>query len=127
MSPFVVNALTAWRGDRIYPGEALVFANGAGNVESLANIWNRHLAPLERAAGIVEADGRPKYSLHAFRHFFASWRLEQGDNVKRVSVLMGHSSPVVTLTLYSHLMPQEMSTRAFRGGRNRAGRQLAAT
>jgi hypothetical protein len=25
------------------------------------------------AAGVVENDGKPKYALHAFRHFFASW------------------------------------------------------
>jgi integrase len=107
MSPFVVNTLKELRGDRIHPGEALVFANGAGNVESLANIWNRHLAPLQRTAGVVNKDGRAKYGLHAFRHFYASWRLEQGDNIKVVADHMGHGSPVITLTLYSHLMPQE--------------------
>jgi integrase len=107
MSPFLVETLKAWRGDRIFPGEALVFGNGLGNVESLPNIWNRHLAPLERAAGVVDRNGRAKYGLHAFRHFYASWRLEQGDNIKRVSERMGHSSPVVTLTLYSHLLPDD--------------------
>jgi integrase len=122
MSPFVVNALKEWKLQR--PG-VLVFGNGAGKVEALPNIWNRRLAPLEVAAGIVSGpkigkeDGKPvvdksgnpvmlaKYGLHAFRHFYASWRLEQGDNIKRVSERMGHSSPVVTLTLYSHLLPQE--------------------
>jgi integrase len=107
MPPFVVNTLKELRGDRIHPGETLVFANGAGNVESLANIWNRHLAPLQRDTGVVDNAGRAKYSLHKFRHFYASWRLEQGDDIKRVSEHMGHSSPVITLTLYAHLIPQE--------------------
>jgi integrase len=104
VSPFVVNTLKEWKLQR--PG-ALVFGNGAGNVESLPNIWNRHLAPLEVAASVVGEDGKAKYGLHAFRHFYASWRLDQGDNVKRVSERMGHSSPVVTLTMYAHLLPQE--------------------
>jgi integrase len=106
LSPFVVNALKAWRGDRIYPGEALVFGTSTGTVQSLPNIWRRHLAPLQVAAGVVDRDGRAKYGAHAFRHFHASWRLDRGDNIKRVSERMGHSSPVITLTLYSHLMPQ---------------------
>jgi len=106
LSPFVLNAVRDWRGDRIYPGEALVFGTSIGTVQSLPNIWRRHLAPLEVAAGVVDRDGRAKYGAHSFRHFYASWRLERGDNIKRVSERMGHSSPVVTLTLYSHLLPQ---------------------
>jgi hypothetical protein len=32
-----------------------------------------HRARVMCAAGVVENDGKPKYALHAFRHFFASW------------------------------------------------------
>jgi len=116
MSPFVVEKLRAWRGDRIFPGEALVFSNGKGNVESLANIRNRHLAPLQRAAGVVDRDGKPKYRAHSLRHFFASWLIDQGFNVKRISVLMGHSSPVVTLQLYTHLLPADDDHEKFAAG-----------
>lgn len=42
--------------------------------------------------------------------------LELLHNVKRVSVLMGHSSPVVTLTLYAHLMPQQDEHAKFAAG-----------
>ena len=116
MAPLVLNALREWRGDRILPGEALVFANGKGNVESLPNIWNRGLAPLQVACGVVDRHGKPKYGAHSFRHFFASWLIEQGFNVKRISVLLGHSSPVVTLTIYSHLMPSEDDHAKFAAG-----------
>lgn len=113
MSPFVVNTLKEWKLAR--RGE-LVFGNGVGNVESLPNIWNRHLAPLQVAAGIVGEDGRAKYGLHAFRHFFASWRLDQGDTIKRVSAMLGHTNSVITATTYEHLMPQEDQHKRFEAG-----------
>jgi integrase len=144
LAPMVVNSVKEWKlacprrgvtkdqdGKVIDPGElVLVFPNGAGNVESLPNIWNRHLAPLQVAAGIADpvlrggkpvlVDGKPKmrarYGAHSFRHFFASWLIEQKFNVKRVSVLMGHSSPVVTLTIYSHLLPADDDHAAFAAG-----------
>ena len=33
----------------------------------------RALAPIMIGAGGVDKAGKPKYALHAFRHFFASW------------------------------------------------------
>jgi integrase len=115
LSPFTTNALKEWRLQR--QGDGLLFGNGAGNVESLPNIWNRHLAPLQVAAGVVGADGKAKYGAHSFRHFCASWWLQElGFNVKRVSVLLGHSSPVVTLTIYAHLMPAENEHEKFAAG-----------
>jgi integrase len=65
---------------------------------------------------VVDRDGRAKYSPHAFRHFFASWLIEQGFNVKRISVLLGHSSPVITLNVYAHLMPAEDDHAKFAAG-----------
>jgi integrase len=116
LSPFVVNALKDWRGDRIYPGEALVFGTSTGTVQSLPNIWRRHLAPLQVAAGVVDRDGKAKYGAHSFRHFFASWLIDQGFNIKRTSVLLGHSSPVVTLTIYAHLLPADDDHEKFAAG-----------
>jgi integrase len=107
MAPIVETTLLGWRGDRIIPGELLVFGNGVGNVESQGNIYNRRLGPLQIAAGVVDREGHPKYGAHSLRHSFAAWMLERGENIKRLSVLMGHSSPVVTMQLYSHLMPAE--------------------
>jgi len=54
----------------------------------------------------------PKYALHAFRHFFASWCInpkERGGRelpVKVVQQLLGHSSIVMTLDRYGHLFPR---------------------
>lgn len=95
MGPIVINALKEWRLACPKNELDLVFPTGAGNVESLANIYNRGLAPLQVRAGIVsgpkldrhgkpalDKQGKPimlpKYGLHALRHFFASWLIDQG-------------------------------------------------
>jgi integrase len=132
MAPFVVNTLREWRLACPKGELDLVFPNGAGNVESLPNIWNRGFAPLQVAAGIavpkLDRDGKPaldrggqpvvapKYGLHSLRHFFASWLIDQGFNVKRIQTLLGHSSPVVTLTIYTHLIKDEDDHAKFAAG-----------
>ncbi len=54
----------------------------------------------------------PKYrSLHAFRHFFASWCINSKASggrelpAKEAQHLLGHSSIVMTLDRYGHLFP----------------------
>ena len=48
---------------------------------------------------------RPRYGLHALRHFYASWLIDQGFAPKRVQALMGHSNIAMTLDIYGHLFP----------------------
>ena len=83
----------------------LVFPNGVGKVESHANIANRGWYPLQIEAGIVGSDGSAKYGIHAMRHFFASWAIEQRFSPKRVQSLLGHSSIQMTFDVYGHLFP----------------------
>jgi integrase len=114
MAPMVVNALREWRlaCPRQKPAEGdgegrlwLVFPNGNGRVESHANIANRGFYALQITAGMVAADGKSKYGLHALRHFFASWAIEQCFSPKRVQALLGHSSIQMTFDVYGHLFP----------------------
>jgi integrase len=113
MSPMVVNALKEWRlaCPRAGAGEGaegrlwLVFPNGNGRVENHANIANRGFYALQIAAGIVDTEGKPKYGMHALRHFFASWAIEHGFSPKRVQALLGHSSIQMTFDVYGHLFP----------------------
>jgi integrase len=88
----------------------LVFPNGIGKVESLANIINRGLIPAQLEAGIVGADNRAKYTgMHALRHFFASWciiRTKDGGlglPPKNVQERLGHAGITITLDRYGHL------------------------
>ncbi len=124
MAPMVVKALREWRlicpklpaqGDG--PGKLwLVFPNGEGRVESHSNIINRGYGPILVAAGctvphktLKDEEGNPipsaKYGLHALRHFFASWAIEQGFSAKKLQALMGHSSIQMTFDTYGHLFP----------------------
>jgi integrase len=105
MSPMVVNALREWRLACPKGAGGIVFPNGNGNVENHANIANRGFYTLQRTAGMVDSEGRPKYGLHALRHFFASWAIERGFSAKRVQALLGHSSIQMTFDVYGHLFP----------------------
>jgi integrase len=111
----------------------LVFPNGNGNVENHANLANRGFYSLQLTTGIVELDDKgkpvlepvcdkdgrsildengnpvmkmkPKYGMHALRHFFASWAIERGFSPKRLQALLGHSSIQMTFDVYGHLFP----------------------
>jgi integrase len=111
LAPDLVTALKEWKL-ACPKGEAgLVFPSGTGQIEHHANML-RSLAPVMVAAGVVGKNGQPKYALHAFRHFFASWCInpkERGGRelpAKVVQQLLGHSSIVMTLDRYGHLFPR---------------------
>lgn len=137
--PLVVNTLKEWklaygrpiigRNEKGKPiredarPSHLVFANGVGKVESLANIINRGLVPAMIAAGVslkneqTDDDGKPivvtKYTgLHALRHFYASWLINRpqdgglGLPLKVVQERMGHSTITITADTYGHLFPR---------------------
>lgn len=115
LPPSVVAALKVWQRDAPASELGLVFPNGAGRPESLANLKNRQWGPLQLACGITThrkgRDGamadRPRYGLHVLRHFYASWLIDQGFPPKRVQALMGHSTITLTLDLYGHLWPDD--------------------
>ena len=112
LAPMVVNALKEWKL-ACPPSELdLVFPNGRGKPESLANIWNRGLIPVQKAAGVVDGQGRAKYNMHALRHFCASWLIEQGFQPKRVQAILGHASIVMTFDRYGHLFPSDDDDQA---------------
>ncbi|MCG5483684.1 MAG: site-specific integrase [Sinorhizobium meliloti] len=137
--PIVVNALREWKLAYSRPvigknedGKSiredakphhLIFANGAGKVESHANIVNRGLIPAMIAAGIAVPTEKKdkkgntimaaKYSgLHSLRHFYASWLINRPEDgglglpLKVVQERMGHSSITMTADTYGHLFPR---------------------
>lgn len=122
--PTVVSLLTAWQAECPKGELGLVFPNGAGNIESHANLLNRVFWPLQVKAGVVnmvdgkDGEGRAakvpeaKFSLHALRHAAASLFIEQGMKPKRVQELMGHSSIQMTFDTYGYLFPSEEDDKA---------------
>jgi integrase len=105
MAPQVLNVLREWRLACPKGELDLVFPNGKGRVENHANIANRGFYALQQAAGVVDAEGKPKYGLHALRHFFASLMIEQNFSPKRLQAMIGHSSLQMTYDRYGHLFP----------------------
>jgi integrase len=86
----------------------LVFPTRTGAIDTHKNML-RGLEPVMRAAGVVHRNGKPKYALHAFRHYFASWCIspkERGGRelpAKVVQEWLGHSTIAMTLDVYGHL------------------------
>jgi integrase len=107
----LIPALKQWRLACPKGEGDLVFPTAAGKVEHHKNMLEG-LAPVMVAAGVVDKAGKPKYALHAFRHFFASWCINRkaagGRELppKDVQTLLGHSSIVMTLDRYGHLFPR---------------------
>jgi integrase len=70
------------------------------------------LDAVQIAAGIVDAEGRGKYSPHKLRHFYASWCINAKTDgglewpIKKVSERLGHASIRMTADRYGHLFPR---------------------
>jgi integrase len=109
-----------------------VFPTSTGRVEHHRSMLYS-LDPILMAAGItvpkrkhgkpvLHDDGNavfePKYGLHSFRHFFASWclnrRADGGRELppKNVQELLGHSTIAITMDVYGHLFPRNSDGRA---------------
>ena len=103
MTPSVHQVLTDWK-THCPTGELnLVFPNGAGNVESHANLFHRMFKPLMIKCAVVDGAGKPRFSIHALRHAAASLFIEQGWSPKKIQTILGHSSINMTFDVYGHL------------------------
>jgi integrase len=115
LPPTVVNTLREWKLRCPKGGHGkleFVFPTGTGEIEYHSNILQRGLEPPQIAAGVVDKDGKPKYALHALRHFYASWcinRVEDGGlglPLKMVQERLGHATLAMTADRYGHLFPK---------------------
>ena len=92
----------------------LVFPNRAGRPLWQGNLHTFIYLPVQKLAGLAEDTGRvdlkeraiwrAKYGLHCLRHACASRWIDQGINIKKLSVWMGHASMTITLDTYGHLI-----------------------
>ena len=98
---FLITELRDWRLACPKGRDDLVFPNLAGNPMSNTNLLQRGFYPALRRAGLR------KIRFHDLRHTFASLLIANGEDIVRVSRLLGHSSPTVTLNVYSHMLPKE--------------------
>ena len=97
--------LRAWRKDRgsmalqlITPG-SLVFGDLEGEHRNPEHVSRQFLRDVERCGQV------PAIRLHDLRHTHATLLLLEREPVHVVSQRLGHASPMVTLTVYAHVMP----------------------
>jgi integrase len=112
MPPMTINVLREWKLACPKNKLQLVFPSRSGGVQHYKDIARR-LEALQVETGMVDATGEPKYTLHALRHFFASWCINpkerggRGLPAKVVQDLLGHSTIAMTLDTYGHLFASE--------------------
>ena len=82
----------------LFPGGEWVFTNVNGDVLSPERVTH-HFQKLLATTDL------PRIRLHDLRHTHASHLILAGVNVKAVQERLGHSDVVVTLNIYSHVLP----------------------
>ena len=69
-----------------------------------------HLA--QRFERLVAAAGVPTIRFHDLRHTHATLLLKAGVPPHVVSQRLGHASPALTLSIYSHVLPRQQAAAA---------------
>jgi len=87
----------------------LVFTTEIGGPLNRHAVLRQYLRPLLREAGLPES-----IRFHDLRHGAASLLLARGVPIPVVSELLGHANPSITMSIYSHALPnsQEMVAEA---------------
>lgn len=93
-------------GDQYDNQYDLCFTNTFGKPFSVSNFRRRYFIKMTAAAGIKE-----EFTIHCMRHTHATLLLKNGVNAKVVSERLGHSSVIVTLNIYAHVL-EEMEMEA---------------
>jgi integrase len=98
LPPQFVSILREWKLACPSGPLRLAFPNTRGNVDDLRHIVRSTLHPAMIAAGLVTADGKPKYpGMHALR------QRRPRIAAKTVQARLGHSSIAMTADVYGHL------------------------
>lgn len=78
----------------------LIFPNLDGRPMSYWNLMARGFHPALKRAGIR------RIRFHDLRHTFASLMISNGEDIVRVSRLMGHANASFTFNTYCHMLPR---------------------
>ena len=98
LGPKVMLELKKWKIACSKTDLDLMFPNEAGQPINYSNMVQRHFQKALKDAEL------PRMRFHDLRHTYASLLIEQGENIKYIQSQLGHSSPMVTLNVYAHLM-----------------------
>lgn len=100
---FLINPLRGWIGSR---KEGFVFPSPRGGrlTNRAVQLMVKRLAKI---AGLADWDKPRKFRPHAFRHQFASEKVERGADLRAVQELLGHAS-LATTQVYLHSSPEHL-------------------
>jgi integrase len=109
----VIECLSEWQkyqkereaktGIILTSADSHVFCTNKGKVRGYSGIRTM----LQRFIAKNNLDGHG-INLYTFRHTFATMLLEERENPKIVSELMGHSKVLTTLSIYSHVISKSV-------------------
>ena len=99
----LVRALRKAQGRSERPGEReLIFATDRGTPLDYGNLHRRVLKPAAEEAGV------PWAAFHTLRHTCASRLFAHARNAVQMQRSLGHHSPAFTLSVYVHLMGDDL-------------------
>ncbi len=76
----------------------LVFPSAAGTPINARNLDRQY-------HGIIKRAGVPHITIHGLRHTFATLAIAEGEDVRTISDILGHSKTSVTTDIYGHAVP----------------------
>jgi integrase len=85
--------------------DGLVFGDIEGGHRNPEHVSRQFGRDVDRCCGELGNDALPRIRLHDLRHSHATILLTAGVPVHVVSQRLGHTSAVVTMTVYAHVLP----------------------
>ena len=98
LGPVTIKELKKWKLACPKSDLDLVFPSKAVTPMDHGHVLSRNFWPAIEKAKV------PKIRFHDMRHTYASLSIEQGENIKYIQNQLGHSSPMLTSSVYAHLM-----------------------
>lgn len=85
--------------------DALIWGDIEGRHRNPEHVSRQFACDVERWRKALGGEALPVISLHGLRHSHATILLTAREPVHVVSQRLGHASPVVTMTIYAHVLP----------------------
>jgi integrase len=90
---------------RLVREDSLVFGEAEGRHRNPEHTSRQFAGDLARCCRVLGTETLPMIRLHDLRHTHATILLTAREPVHVVSQRLGHASPVVTMTVYAHVLP----------------------
>jgi integrase len=106
--PSLAKHLNAWRQESPYAGDNdwvfASFKNKGRTPRSGSSLVKDHIKAAAIRAGVIKANDKRPFGLHALRHSLATSLIGWGTDVKTVQGMLRHSDPQTTLKIYTQVI-----------------------